>query len=205
MKWKSKLSFLNMVFLSLVSFLLVSCGGESSNKYDTDKIEKNTYFIEYYKSVTMVYFLKEGFVNICKDLKSDREFAVDLENLDYKMGYRYKIEATKYDTSERTVLTVKKVIEKTFTPLPFNTSHILKYFKAKNIKDNEYQILGTLNIKILDDDIKSKFDDIIKRSNMIDIRSDNTEKFRLYFEFDYDKGSETINFIKLVNIEEIVK
>ncbi len=211
-------NLIKLTIVLVIGILFVACddSNKEENNQTTDLIDycnqttAQIGFIEYYKESALGYLLGqinsiESFEYIYVDSNHTSSTFDVLTGLDisFKYGFRYKIKA-KQDLcfADASGLFIEKLIEKEFSPLPFNTSHKLKYFKAENIQNNEYKISNDLNVKILDDNIKTKFDDIIRRSDVLDSHSDNNESFRLYFEFDYNKANETINFIKLTKIIE---
>ncbi len=211
-------NLIKLTIVLIIGILFVACDDPTSreeNNETTDLIDycnqttAQIYFIGYYKKS----FLNNGEMNSPKE--TFKFFYVDSNHtsstfdttrgldISFQYGFRYKIKGKRdICLADASGLVIEKLIEKQFSPLPFNTSHKLKSFKAENIQNNEYKILNDLNVKILDDNIKTKFDDIIRRSDLLDSHSDNNESFRLYFEFDYNKANETINFIKLTKIIE---
>ncbi len=212
-------NLIKFTIVLIIGILFVACDDPTSREENNETTDLIDYcnqttaqigFIGYYKESALGYLLGqinsiESFEYIYVDSNHTSSTFDVLTGLDisFKYGFRYKIKA-KQDLCIQDVrgLFIEKLIEKEFSPLPFNTSHKLKYFKAENIQNNEYKILNDLNVKILDDNIKTKFDDIIRRSDLLDSHSDNNESFRLYFEFDYNEANKTINFIKLTNIVE---
>ncbi len=210
-------NLIKLTIVLIIGILFVACDDPTSreeNNQTTDLIDycqttAQVGFIEYYKKPALGHLGRIPFMEIFEFFYVDSNHTSStfdtLTGLDisFKYGFRYKIKA-KQDlcVGDASVLFIEKLIEKKFSPLPFNTFHKLKYFKAENIQNNEYKILNDLNVKILDDNIKTKFDDIIRRSDVLDFRSDNNESFRLYFEFDYNEANKTINFIKLTKIIE---
>ncbi len=212
-------NLIKFTIVLIIGILFVACDDPTSreeNNETTDLINHcnpttgQVGFIGYYKKPALRYSAEGSLVS-----QPFKIFYVDSNHtsstfdttrgldISFQYGFRYKIKAERdICIADASGLFIVKLIEKEFSPLPFNTSHKLKYFKAENIQNNEYKILNDLNVKILDDNIKTKFDDIIRRSDLLDSHSDNNESFRLYFEFDYNEANKTINFIKLTNIVE---
>ena len=194
-------NLIKLLIVLIIGVFFTACGSSNNDNSETVNSEK-TYLIEYYKLTNRGLSLSESFWHYYKNENSNIINIIALDNLNYKYGYKYKVKAKEVSNSEYTTLMVSKLIEKTFTPLPFNTTHQLKYFKAEHLQDNEYKILHDLVVKIEDNNIKTKFDDIITRSDALDFQNDNNETFKLYFEFDSNDLNETINFVKLKNIIE---
>ncbi len=195
-------NILKVISILMIVILFIACN--SSSKVNDNDNEK-TYLIKHYKHLDFTYLMgqKMGSTYQYSASRNSKDIHIDtIKDMDYNYGYRYKIEAENLDYEDVTAMSMLKLIEKTFTPLPFNTLHELKYFKAENTKDNEYTILHELNIRILDKDIQRKFDEIIIKSDALNFESENNERFKLYFEFDYNELNETINFIKLTDIIE---
>ena len=211
-------NLIKFTIVLIIGILFVACDDPTSREENNETTDLIDYcnqttaqvgFIEYYKKPALGYIegspVGQPFKIFYVDSNHTSSTFDTTRGLDisFKYGFRYKIKGKRdICLADASGLVIEKLIEKQFSPLPFNTSHKLKSFKAENIQNNEYKILNDLNVKILDDNIKTKFDDIIRRSDLLDSHSDNNESFRLYFEFDYNKANETINFIKLTKIIE---
>ncbi len=120
----------------------------------------------------MIYYFKEG----------DTLYKAKIENLDYQYGYKYIIKAEDMQMQDTPIVFLKleKVLDKSLAKEPFSLSYKLKDFKARHIRDDEYKICDKLDVKILDDDMKTKFENIIKNNNQDD------KKLTLHFKFNSD-------------------
>lgn len=198
--------------------VITGCNGKASNSANCitsadNDCKEQSFLIDYYQQPIGTFSLLGETLSITATGKNNRKKQFSsVTGLNYEYGFKYKVKGVTIDQVETApILEMTTLIEKIFTPHPFQLELALPSLMAKKLGSNTYSIHGDLlKVVVTDDSLVKVFDTFINEG--LDLRRTpssthdiNYPKIKLFMEFDADIASESITQINLVKIVKIAK